>query len=138
MPQQCHEMVHGKKCPYRALDDSDYCREHQPAKNEPPTTRHPPEIGEALRDKGMALVSINNDDWYAEVTPILRDIVRKNGKVGADDLYYYLRDHHLPFPKGENAYGVALKKSGLRPSSEIYKSTRPSRHRGESHYWVMP
>lgn len=138
MPQCAGTDMSGR-CVYKAEDGSEYCKQHrQSAPRTSPQPRHSPEIGEKKQSDGITRVTISNSDWIAMVTPILWHIARTNGKVCSDDLRYHLRDNNLPWPESENAFGAAVKNSGLQRTDESTKSTWPDRNAGRSFYWIVP
>ena len=130
----------GGPCSTKAMEGDIYCKRHRkeagPQQLELP--RHHPAVGEARQEKGIALVTVHNDTWVKMAKPILWQIAREKGKVGSDDLRYYIRDHNLSWPESENAFGAAMKGSGLMRTNESFKSTWPSRNGGRSFYWVIP
>ena len=80
-----------------------------------------------LRDQGIALVTMNHEEWIADAVEVIRQIAREGRPFTSDDVW-----KRMSAPSQPNAVGAAMRvaKSAkiIKATGQYVQSKRPSSH----------
>jgi hypothetical protein len=92
--------------------------------------------GREKRDAGIALVSINNKEFIAEMRKFANDLAKHTGQVHVDDVREYAIAKGIR-PNHSNAWGAVFRGSEFTQSGEYRASRLISNHGHRSPVWIL-